>query len=331
LLHVGLGIEAAMMAHISKPLKYQVGPLAFDLAAIKELPQQRPFPIEIWGMNDAGSVDTHWQGEVWEVIVSKVPYFGGSVNIEPDARVDDGLLSVCLIMASNPLKTVEQALSLLLQHKLDEGTTKYFRGAHFSIRIPASIAMHVDGSITKLEELLHKSERDALQRTNDPQQVMVTYRFDAEPRAVQLAIPRTYNGSLFERSSHEGDSSSAAQQVDEQAFRAQQVSSSGKGQRKYQRIQARPEPEYRVTVVGAIPHPGEKQAAIIAGRYKQQNTDETEVVAVRVNVDTLISNDSGERLSPAALLELQEGAEIVVNGEKTKRGVIRASRVSFSH
>jgi hypothetical protein len=39
-----------------------------------------------------------------------------------------------------------------------------------------------------------------------------------------------------------------------------------------------------------------------------------------VNVDTLISNDSGERLSPAALLQLQEGVEIVVNGEKTKRG-----------
>src|SRR5690349_13982701 len=38
LLHVGLGIEAAMMAHISKPLKYRVGPLAFDLAMLKELP-----------------------------------------------------------------------------------------------------------------------------------------------------------------------------------------------------------------------------------------------------------------------------------------------------
>jgi len=62
LLHVGLGIEAAMMAHISKQLKYHVGPLAFDLAAIKALPQQRPFPIEVQRMTDAGTVERKANG-----------------------------------------------------------------------------------------------------------------------------------------------------------------------------------------------------------------------------------------------------------------------------
>jgi hypothetical protein len=85
-----------------------------------------------------------------------------------------------------------------------------------------------------------------------------------------------------------------------------------------------------VTVVGVAPHPGKKRAAIIAGRYKQQNTGEMEVVAVRVTAHALIFNGSGERVSLTAALELQEGVEIVVNGEKTKRGVIRASCVRFS-
>jgi hypothetical protein len=44
----------------------------------------------------------------------------------------------------------------------------------------------------------------------------------------------------------------------------------------------------------------------------------------------VLSNDSGGQVSSTALLELQEGEEIAVEGEKTKRGVIRASRVWFS-
>jgi len=333
LLHVGLGIEAAMMAHISKPLKYHVGPLAFDLAAIKALPQQRPFSIEIQKMTDDGTVDLQWQGEVWQVIVSKVPLFGGSVNIEPDARADDGLLSVSLILASNPVRTVEQALSIMLHHTLDEGTTKQFRGTHFSIRIPASIDMHVDGSIIKLEELLHKSEQANLKGTDDASQVMVTYCFDAEPGAVQLAIPRTYQGPLFEQSLHEESSQLIPpQQENEQASRRPQPTPPSKKTRKdhQQRTQARQQSTYQLTVVGAAPHPEKRHAFILAGKHKQHNTEETEVLAVRVDAHTLILNEQGERVSPAAVLELQEGKEIAVDGAKTKQGVIRAHSMRLS-
>jgi hypothetical protein len=231
------------------------------------------------------------------------------------------------------VRTVEQALSILLQHKPDEGTTKHFRGAHFSLCVPASIEMHVDGSIVKLEQLVAKAARETLQQTDKAQQVMVSYQFDAEPRVVQLAIPRTYDGSLFERPSREGDTPFASHwQKDDHASRMQEyVPPPRKGRRQeQQRLGGRQEPEYRVTVVGVAPHPGKKRTAIIAGRYKQQNTGEMEVVAVRVTAHALIFNGSGERVSLTAALELQEGGEIVVNGEKTKRGVIRASCVRFS-
>ena len=47
LLMSGLGIDAAVMGHVSKPLKYKIGPLAVGLSAAKELPAHHPFPIEI--------------------------------------------------------------------------------------------------------------------------------------------------------------------------------------------------------------------------------------------------------------------------------------------
>ncbi|TMC17420.1 MAG: hypothetical protein E6J36_19670 [Chloroflexi bacterium] len=326
LLHVGIGVDAAMMAHISKPLKYHLGPLAFDLSTIKEMPEQRPFPVQVQVMDKADNVETHWQGDVWEVIVSKVPIFGGAVNLDPDARADDGLLSVCLITANGPVKTIEQALSILAQKKLDAETTRYFRGAHFSIQVPASIGMQVDGSVAKLEELLHKSEQKVMQHASDAKQIMVNYRFDAKPRALQMVIPRTYSGSLFSKGNlHQpGDErGSTLQQKVTQNEKVQQDS-----QRRFQPTQ---KTAYEVTVIGVAPIPEKQHTYIVAGSYKKQDTDETEVFAVRIDDQTRILNSEGASVPPTAVWELHEGEKIVVEGDKTKRGVIRASCVSFSH
>ncbi|HZO71252.1 MAG TPA: diacylglycerol kinase family protein [Ktedonobacteraceae bacterium] len=325
LLHVGMGIEAAMMAHISKPLKYHVGPLAFDLAALKTLPEQRPFPVEVQvtGHSDAGAIS--WQGEAWEVIISKVPLFGGSINIEPEARVDDGLLYVSVITTNGPLKTIEQAASIVLQHKLQEETTKRFKGTHFSIRIPATIDVHVDGSIVKLEDFLRKAERDTLHHTTDASQFMVTYHFDARPEALPMAIPRTYDGSLFTGSNHQ----QSAQQPDDKRYALLHHPATRNEQAQQPSSLDASGTEYVIAVIGAVPHPEKHHTSIIAGNHKDPNTEATEVFAVRVNNNTFVFNSDGTHLPPAAVLDLQEGEEIIVKGEKSKRNVIQARSVRW--
>ena len=47
MLMAGLGIDAAIMEHVSKSLKYRVGKLAVGLSVVEELPKHHPFPIEI--------------------------------------------------------------------------------------------------------------------------------------------------------------------------------------------------------------------------------------------------------------------------------------------
>lgn len=131
MLNVGIGLDATMMAHMSKPLKYRAGPLAFDLAAAKELPRQRPFLVELQQTDDQGNVIARWHGDVWEAYVSKVPLFAGAVNIEPGSCADDGLLYVTLLTASGPLKTLGQAVSLLTQHKPDRKGHDLFPGHAF--------------------------------------------------------------------------------------------------------------------------------------------------------------------------------------------------------
>ncbi|MFL5658485.1 MAG: diacylglycerol/lipid kinase family protein [Ktedonobacteraceae bacterium] len=333
LLHVGMGIDAAIMAHISKPLKYHFGRLAFDLAAIKELPEQHPFPVEVRVLDDTGNVDIRWQGEVWQVIVSKSPDYAGSVDVAPGAHLDDGLLNVCVITASNPIKTIEQALALLARRKLDDTTTHYFRGAHLSISVPASIGMQIDGSVVKLEDFLRKAENDALKLANAAGQVMVSYRFDAEPAALQMTIPRIYNGPLFEKSSHAGNQEVTSSQQGDKQSPAVQYNGKRPGkilQENQKRIEALQEQGYKMTVIGVAPNPGKTGTYLIAASYKKQSTDETEIFGIRVDDRTLILDRAGQQVSPAAVLELQEGEEIMVEGKKNKRYVMRANCLRFS-
>lgn len=332
-LHVGLGIDAAVMSHISKPLKYHLGHLAFDLSAIKQLPEQRPFPAEVQTLDENGNIDVHWKGEAWQVIVSKTPYYSGSMDIAPGAHLDDGLLNICVITASNLIKTAGQVLTLLVGHKLDNTTTQYFRGAHLTIGVPASIGMQIDGSVTKLEDYLDKTEIDALKGANSAAEVIVRYRFDAQPGALQMAIPRRYDGPLFEKVSHAGDAQDTSTQERERSAPAKRRG--GKRlekvlQENQQRIEALQEQGYKVTVIGTAPGQGKRETYLVAGSFKQESTQQIEVLGIRVDDRTLVLDGGGQQVSAAATLRLQEGDEILVEGSKNKRNVIRARCLRFS-
>jgi YegS/Rv2252/BmrU family lipid kinase len=339
LLMAGLGIDAAIMEHVSKSLKYRIGPLAVGVSAAKEVPEQHPFPVEI----RAGALhngDVLWRGEAIQVVIGNTRRYADVLKMTPDAYIDDGILDVCVITAGDPLTTLQQITSLLLRRKPDNTTAEYFHGAHLSISVPASIAMQLDGSAVKLKDYLSKSDRKALERASDPEQVMVNYRFDAMPRALRIAIPCTYDEALFEESTHheEGtpqveaqDSAAhveAAQETpSDHASQSNGTESDQARQEALEHVKELLEHGRKVMVVGVSPNPDKKDIYIIAGSAIKQRTGASLPVAVRVENGATIMKQTGEILPPAALPKLQEGETITVEGKKNKRGVIGAKEI----
>ncbi|GAC1690433.1 MAG: hypothetical protein PVS3B3_12960 [Ktedonobacteraceae bacterium] len=82
-----------------------------------------------------------------------------------------------------------------------------------------------------------------------------------------------------------------------------------------------------MTVVGKAPNPEKKDTYIIAGGTVKQATGEIKPVAVVVNGDTTILNREGVRVSLHEVRNVQEGMVLVVEGKKSKRGVIEATRM----
>src|SRR2546423_2853706 len=189
----GLGTDAAIMPYISKTFKYQAGSRAFEVAAAKKLTELQPFPVEIRAIDDAGDATLVWSGEAWQVLVANAHLYGSIVDIAPEAYLDDGNLDVCVLTVGNLFATIGQITSLLLRRKPDDETAEYFQAAHFSIRAPASIGMHLDGSLAKLSNYLSKADREPLQRTADPPRVSFVTPFSWLPAPLQVATPRGYD------------------------------------------------------------------------------------------------------------------------------------------
>lgn len=335
LLMAGLGIDASIMSSVSKPLKYKIGPLAVGVSAVKKLPEQHAFPVEIRAHGSGRDGEVLWQGEALQVVIGNTRRYADVVQMTPHAYIDDGVLDVCVITAGDPLTTLQQITSLLLRRKPDNMTAEYFHGTHLSISVPASVGLQLDGSAVKLKDYLSKSDRKALQQADDAEHVMVDYQFDAMPKALHVAIPSTYNNTLFEDGSGKSRSHVEEQQhADEEQAHAEEQEKdedkdNGKGSEEThpEIVEALLHHGRTVKVVGVGPGPDKKHAYIIAGSSTKQATGEIKPVAVRILDDTTVIKRSGEPATPALVEELQEGMEIVAEGKKSKRGVIPAKRV----
>jgi diacylglycerol kinase family enzyme len=328
LLMAGMGIDAAIMGRVNKNLKHHIGVAAVGITATEQLPEQRAFPVEIRVKEKESDTEQIWKGEALQVVIGNTRRYANTVEMTADASIDDGKLDACVITAGDPLSTVQQIASLLFRRKPDITSTEFFRGAQLLISVPASIALQLDGSTVRLKDFLCKSDRKVLQHVGDMEQVIVTYQFSALPQALQAAIPSTYAGHLFEKSDNDG-ASQAAQEDTKNASSQQHPPTSSSSEQRQSNEQRNTLIEHgrKVTVVGVTIHPDKKQTFIIAGTTSKKSTGETIPVAICVDGNTALFKQTGELAAAVDVEHLQENVEIVVEGKKSKRGVIHATHV----
>src|SRR5713101_7799053 len=126
-----------------------------------------------------------------------------------------------------------------------------------------------------IKDYLSKSDRKVLQRAGDMEQIIVTYQFEALPRALEVAIPCTYDGTLFEISDHDEASQSGQEDTSNDASRQPSTSSVGEQRQSREQLNTLLEHGRKVTVVGVTIHPDKKRSYIVAGTTSKTSTGET--------------------------------------------------------
>ncbi len=330
LLMAGLGVDAAVMETVSKPLKYRVGALAVGLSALKKLPEQHPFPVEIRAIGSQENEELLWRGEALQIVVGNTRRYADVVQMTPEAYVDDGMLDVYVVTANDPGSTMKQLGSLLLRRKADAQSGEYLQAAHLAITVPASVPFQVDGSAVKLTDYLRKADKKAIRATGDLSQISVTYRFDACPQAVDMAIPAGYDNQLFAHAPHSG--APREEEPVKEEHEQQKAHKPEEKEKQYAKIHQESLDAVdtlayqgqQVTVIGVAAQIDRPGTYIIAGTTLKSMTGEIRPVAIRVTEKTEVRTHTGRELAPQFLLQLREREVIIVDGKKSKRSVIKA-------
>jgi hypothetical protein len=159
---------------------------------------------------------------------------------------------------------------------------------------------------------------------------MVTYSFDAIPRALHVAIPCAYNGELSEKGSAKKILRHATEQSTEQVAQHTGALKSKDVRRQSQQLLELLDHGQKVTVVAVSPNPARETTYIVAGAISDRKSVISKPVAVRIDHDTTIVGPGGEHLPITFAAKLVENAVLLVEGKQNKRGVLRAKRVLLS-
>lgn len=198
LLMAGLGLDAELMSRTPAALKHKLGVAAVVLTAVRQLPRMRTYPVQV----RSGEVDALlWEGRALQLVVGNTRSYGKVARMTPDALIDSGELDLSVITARSRLSALMQVISVMVRGRPAHAHSKAARSARFRVRAPASVDLQLDGSAVKLRKYLTEDARAALARARDLAGVTVTYRFDAIPAALRIAVPAGYDGPLFGGSS----------------------------------------------------------------------------------------------------------------------------------
>ena len=108
----GYGIDGLVTRAVSVSVKGRLGASAYALAAVREALHYRPSYVEL--NMDGKSL----KGDVLMVLAGNTQKYAGLTKVTPDARVDDGLLDVCVYRGQGKIDIVLHAARTLLRRHL---------------------------------------------------------------------------------------------------------------------------------------------------------------------------------------------------------------------
>ena len=285
-LMAGLGIDGAILTHLSKTLKNRIGKLAYAPAFVRALPALHAVPVRV-------EMDgLHWQGQVTQVIAGNTRRYASFTRITPDAYADDGLLDICLISARGPISAARQLTTLALRQRPSPASAQTYRAANITLTAPVVLPLQVDGGSVQLDE------QDDLTAEG------VVYCFALLAQSASVLIPRTYDGALFRPTLTSDVLVNVPLQPVAEAKAGKGHNHNGNGHRKDSHDGKEKRWRVEVTEVGAD--------TITAIKAKNGR-------AVRVVVDTnttLTDGDGGETPLWGALSTVTAGDTLEVRGRK---------------
>lgn len=171
-LWMGVGFDAQVARNVEphREIRRNLGNLTYWVAAIAE-------SVSMRGTAATVTID----GEVIRqrvllILVSNAQIYGPSLQLAPQARLDDGLLDICIFEGANGFDAVRHFALLAMGRHAQSSRIQIYRGKKVVISTDTPLPLHTDG---------------------DPSG-HTPIKVEVVPHALQVVVPEWVSESLFE-------------------------------------------------------------------------------------------------------------------------------------
>jgi YegS/Rv2252/BmrU family lipid kinase len=140
LLMAGIGFDAKVIEETSLRLKYVLRDFAYALKSLQNAVLHQGTQVTLKFPNGKIFAD-----EAWLVIVGNAASYAWDIKVTGHARLDDGLIDVCLLPYENKLFSVQQAMMMLMGQHVERGTAHYWKVRSVRIESKPPVPIQLDG------------------------------------------------------------------------------------------------------------------------------------------------------------------------------------------
>ncbi len=134
----GAGLDARAISLVDWGLKKRFAQLAYVYAGMKAMREPHPvITVEAGGQRVTGEF----------VLVGNGRFYGGSLPVFPQAKLDDGLLDVCVFHRVTWALMARYALGFVTGHPQAPGDLKTLRVPRFKLSAEAAVPFEVEGDL----------------------------------------------------------------------------------------------------------------------------------------------------------------------------------------
>ena len=141
----GVGIDAAVAERANRMPRWLRGHGGYVLSLAPAMFTFAPFPMKVFGPEDAGQWAIRSDQPTLIAAFANTPLYGGGMKIAPKARMDDGLLDVCIVGGVAPLKLFLVFPTVYAGRHLSIKEVNYFQAPQARVETEHPMDVYADG------------------------------------------------------------------------------------------------------------------------------------------------------------------------------------------
>jgi diacylglycerol kinase (ATP) len=141
----GVGIDAAVAERANRMPRWLRGHGGYVLSLAPAMFTFAPFPMKVFSPGDDGKWATRSDQPTLIAAFANTPLYGGGMKVAPQAKMDDGLLDVCVVGGLDPFKLFCLFPTVYAGKHLSIKAVQYFQSARARVETEHPMDVYADG------------------------------------------------------------------------------------------------------------------------------------------------------------------------------------------